>query len=354
MNLGDLLKRFTLRRDERGALVERPDGSRMYLDVETARYLESRGPIPTQERLDAVLAHARRARVTQLVPRNERLEDELLLDIDEPETVASLCATLRIVDGPYGHCMCFGNPHVTFLDDTGAPIAKVSVHHGLSIRWEEWGEDAQLADGTELLNWLSNHGVRQPLEEFRAEHAAQAAREKRWNEWRAATPPPLRPLLEPYAQSVGQVVFSPSPAHTKTTPMPPLVPPHHMPEDHYAHVVDTCEAAYPNETERARVLFEWLGSGGREWSGGPVYEYVPEYLLLRVPLPGLLQACETDRSDAVTLGAARFFTSHCFHMYRSDDVTHVPGGLRQRLREAAEMSGIPDNVQRMREAFPSG
>src|SRR5688500_3298743 len=353
MNLRDLLK-GTIKHERRAdgsILAERADGSRVFLDAETVEYLDSDAPPPNQQQLDAMLSRARTARVTMVTAGGDPVDRVLGLEIRDPREVSSLAATLRISHEPYAHCLCHGNPHLTFFDEREGPVAGIALHHGQSIRWREWRDDARLLNGREVLEWLAERGVRAPLDELEADSRNTKALLAAWEQWHEGTPLSLRPLLEPYRQLMGQAVFVPSPSKTVRMSLEELSPPGGMSAEYFAEVVKTFDHAYPNPREQARVLYAWLGRGSSRWSGFPVYEQVAEWLLLRLSVEDLLMGFyESDPREAVE-GAARFFAGWAFNAYRADELPRVPERLRQLMGDHAIRSNDADRVARARAAF---
>lgn len=341
------------RRADGSMLAERADGSRVLFDAATLEYLESEAPPPNQQQLDAMLSRARSARVTMATPRGDHVDRELLLEIRDPSEVSSLGATLRISPEPCGHCLCHGNPRLTFFDEREFPLAEISLHHGTSIRWRAWCDDARLLNGRASLEWLANKGVRAPLDELEAELRDTEALLAAWHQWHEATPGCLQPLLEPYRQLMGQAVVVPSPSSTVRMSPESLSVPSGMSPEYFAEVARTFDHVYPNAREQARVLYAWLGRGCARWSGFPVYEQVAECLLLRLSLEDLLLGFyESDPRETLE-GAARFFASWAFNAYRGEELARIPEGLRQRMRDHAMQSADADRLARVRAAFGS-
>src|SRR5579872_3379276 len=68
------------------------------------------------------------------------------------------------------------------------------------------------------------------------------------------------------------------------------------------------EAAYPDAQRRVLALLEWYGHGAGPWSGYPIYEGVPEALLLTMPVELLVQTAESrNLTLPQTEGTARLF-----------------------------------------------
>ena len=166
-----LLQRFTKwrrRRQLRKAFpgsaftsIRRPDGTRMIVDEATAEYMRSTAPQPTQVSLDAILARVHGVRVYKNGGYKDTLVGGhvLLAEATDRGSLTELADALRIVEGPSGHCMCHGSPTLELLGSNSRRLALLSVHHGRSIRWTGWKDDAVLVDGSKLVAWLAARGI---------------------------------------------------------------------------------------------------------------------------------------------------------------------------------------------------
>jgi hypothetical protein len=286
-----------------------PDGQPWHVDDVTMQYLKSTAPQPTQASLDALLDDVHAVRVFRDGCHDDTLlSSDLLLQVDDPTDVAALREALSIVDGPGGHCLCFGDPTLEMLSQTGSRLALVSLHHGLSIRWNQWKDDATLVDGRTLLDWLAERGVVEPLREFEAAEARKIQGKKDWDRWLAAMPSPLTAVWSDAIGEYGSVDVSP--------------------------LRDALERGLPGDGERILALFEWFGSGAGPWSGFPSYEKSAEDLLLDYSTARLVEVAEsTPLSDAQLEGAARLFAGWAFNKQRPDGLRELPDGLRQALWE---------------------
>jgi len=119
-----------------------------------------------------------------------------------------------------------------------------------------------------------------------------------------------------------------------------------------AAVMHALAATYPQSVERARVLFEWLGSSQSKWSGFPSYEEVPEHYLMRIPLESLTAALGRDAVSAAQIaGAARFFAGYQFAARRSPELQRLPDELRARLLAEGLRVDDEDRQKRAQHAF---
>jgi hypothetical protein len=69
-------------------------------------------------------------------PAQETSEASGLVIFGEPTDLAALRSAMRIIDGPGGHCMCFGGPTLEILSVNRSRLALLGIHHGLAIGCE--------------------------------------------------------------------------------------------------------------------------------------------------------------------------------------------------------------------------
>jgi hypothetical protein len=308
-------------RDERGNIMG-------LMDQATADYLASRAPDPTQASLDGLLVGITRVRV---VPFSNFLqgtaEKAVLLDASDPVSLASFRECFAIVEDPdsFGHCMCFGDPHIElYAGDRLA--ATLGYHHGLAIRWSAWKHDAVLKEPDRLLDWMSAHGVPGPRAEVEAAQRRAEESARQAERWLGAMPECLRPFW-------GQLGPFPEPALHGVS-------------------LDALRAAYPSPAAQVRALLGWFGSGAGPWSGYPSYESVPEQLLRHYPTQLLIEALTASPPTAPQLaGAARYFAGWDFRRTKEADGRLLPAGLKQQLLKAAEATGIADNLERAKRGY---
>jgi hypothetical protein len=275
---------------------------------------------PTQADLDEVIGAATSVAVREPMARRKKR----LLETGEAADLDSLREALRIHDGGIGHCMCFGSLELEFA--RGAePLGAVTLHHGVSVRWQPFFDNAELAEPEKLLDWLSDRGITSLREEYDENRRRPAQREadvRRWLEAMPAVVEPLWPSMEePFSLE-------------------------------WPEVAEALADEYPDPVVRARALMEWLGHGAGPWSGFPSYEQVPAWCLLQLPLDALVEAAQHEpRCDELLEGAARLFASWHFGQERGDELARVPAELKRALLEHARRSNDGDKRARAADAF---
>jgi hypothetical protein len=285
-------------------------------------------PQPTQLALDSLMDQVRAVRVFKSGSDGGKvLGNDVVLEVGEPNDVAALRITMRIIDGAGGHCMCFGGPTLELLSADRSRLALLSIHHGRAIRWDRWKDDAKLVDGRLLLAWLAERGVVDPLREFDAMAAGRLRSKQDANRWLAAMPSALKPIWSSALGQFGMVNVDPLRA--------------------------ALESAVPDEGERILALLEWFGSGAGPWSGFPSYEQAAEELLLGYSTARITEAVESTRLGLAQLeGAARLFGGWAFRKRRPEGLKELPVALRKALWH--HVKDTQDNDKRLRatRAFP--
>lgn len=296
------------------------------MDRLTAVYLQSTAPGPSQQTLDAMLSQVSRIRVLdEGMSAGKALGSTVLLDSSDSESIAALRTCLTISEDPatFGHCMCLGDNAIECYADQEL-LATIGLHHGISIRWDAWKDDAQLQDGQALLNWLADRGVAAPLQAYRAAQHRAIERQETAHPWLEAMPACLRPYW-PEMQGF----------------------------DVDVEVVRRALAsAYPDRVACALALFAWFGSGAGPWSGFPMYEQVAEELLIGIPTEVLVVAlAEHPLTVAQLEGAARYFAGWSFHKQKPNELQQLPAEIKRRLLVHSRTSSNEDVIQRAERAF---
>lgn len=310
--------------------ISTPEGQTIIMDPAMVEFLSSTAPEPTQATLDALLAQVHAVRVHEGGSNQGKTEGKrLLLETAEPASLKSLQAAMLIVDGGNGHCMCFGDPTMEFNAADESRLALISMHHGLSIRWDAWHYDAKLVDGRMLLDWLAQRGVTEPLKEFEKDEARRRKGEKDRERWLAAMPKALAG-----GWSAAEGIFG----------FPDIAP-----------LKTALESDLPDERCQIRALLEWYGSGAGRWSGFPAYEVTAERLLLDYSTAGIIKAVESAAlSVAQREGAARLFAGWEFGKQRAEDVRDLPGYLKRLLWQHVKDTDDSDKRSRAKIAFATG
>ncbi|QLY32649.1 hypothetical protein [Nocardia huaxiensis] len=238
---------------------------------------------PDLDALDRVLADAHGVRVREM-----RGDSTVLLEERDPIAVRALREALAVTALPGFVCMCWGDVALDFHDAAGRALTTVTLHHGYSLRWDGWPEDAVLADGVRSLEWLAVRGVSEPLREFRAAEQRQAENDRVTRLWVREIPEPLSRyahlFLDTSKSGGGLAEPDLDEVHTRLV------------------------AAYPDAVERILALCTWYASGTGAYTGYPVHERIPGQFLDRETRTDFARAVERADTRAAA-GAVRYLVN---------------------------------------------
>ncbi|HNB21634.1 MAG TPA: hypothetical protein PKZ32_04425 [Candidatus Melainabacteria bacterium] len=294
---------ISITKDEQGNTVIR--------DQAYQRYLDSTAPNPSQKTLDAQLARVTRVRVLQgEVIDGKALGQNILLETTGNSSIAALQKCLRISEDPstFGHCMCHGD-HAIELFDGQTLLTVLGLHHGVSIRWDQWKHDGVLLDGAGLVNWLHEHGVTAPKLAFEEDRRREMAALRAQEVWIEAMPKSIAALW-PHLDAGNMFdLVNDGPKSTQTT------------QKLYQCGI-ALQSELPEKNERILALLRWFGSGAWITGAIPVYEAFPAALLQMIPPKDIISGAQSRPISAIEargflriLGDSGFRTEHpCAHL----------------------------------------
>jgi hypothetical protein len=237
--------------------------------------------------------------------------DSLVLKKPEPEK--------------YFHCMCIGEPSITFYKGTNETV-HLTNHHGQSIRCSLWSSDVAIANVEKWMQWFDNHGITSIREEVEFAEKQAKIRENDWESWTDAMPQCLEPIWEDSLGNFGMV---------DTKPLSKVL-----------------KQEIPNKTERILALLEWYGSGSRRWSGFPTYEQAAETILLEFDTKDIVEAIQsTQLTESQIEGGARLFGGWTFSKKRPKGLNEVPKELKQMFWNQVKSTDDEDKLGRAERAF---
>jgi hypothetical protein len=115
------------------------------------------------------------------------------------------------------------------------------------------------------------------------------------------------------------------------------------------------KAELPDRTKQILLLLAWFGTDSDLWSGFPIYEEIPDRLLLDYSTPEILEVAQSTTLDGAQIeGLARFLAGWNFYKQRPNDLVLVPLALKQTLLAHSLKSDSNDKKERARSAFEGG
>jgi hypothetical protein len=259
------------------------------------------------------------------------LGQEVLLDITAADELTEFFELLAIVESENGwHCMCDGEHALELRDNDGAVLAVLGLHHGSSIRWDEWSSDGQLAKRGAIFEWMARRGVTGPFDRYEEEKRDQQEAVALEQSWIEAAPEAVQDLVPHMLGS------------SRTGSVDPEL---------LRRARSQPEISYPESADRAWVLLRWNAAGSGRCSGHPSHERFPQDLLLTIDTTAVVQAIEENPEDLEAWqGAVRYFAGWDFRSRRNELLVLTPE-TRERLLAVAENSGDQDKLSRAQRAL---
>lgn len=306
-----------------------PSGGGGMIDQQTASFLRSSAPEPSQAMLDATLERIDRAILKELVFREKVRNWEPVLEITAPADLASLRSALRI-NSTQGHLMSIPS-HALECRAADNSVATLELFGLYVLRWpDRWKSDAILTEPDALADFfalLGHRRFREDLDKRRVDGERRTREDEAWaKSWDAATPAGLAGLVE-------------SLSHERYALEAPE-------RDRALRILGT---VYPSAEEQILALFAWYGHALGPWSGFPSEEVVPEYLLEAFSQDVVVAAAQRSDLTANQLeGAARFFCRWAYDPVRKKKVKlpSLPADVRQKLRAYVTSAGDQNKIQR--------
>jgi hypothetical protein len=265
----------------------RADGSKGMVDQQTLAFLRSPNGPAIQNDLDALFATATRVQYLETVWQDRTGSFQPRLVFSDAGTLADLRNAMAIREGFDGHLMSIGECRMDFFAGDEC-VAKIEIL-GALLRWSKrWKSDAPLLDPGALASMLKANGRPNLSEMFEREKPGELERQTAHEKWIATWQPAIPPGLEPFIEALSQETYSPEPGNRPTA-------------------LEILAAQFPLIDEQIRKLFACFGHCNGPWSGCPMVEMAPAFLLQSFTTDQLLHALRSqDLSHQHLQGAARF------------------------------------------------
>jgi len=167
--------------------------------IDRIRYLIWRrtAKIPSNERLNKLFENIDKIVIKEDgAVNNKALGKKILLTITQKDKIDKFQELLELQkENPDGMCMCLGD-YAIELKSGLKKKAVFGLHHGFAIRYHKWDRDAHLERNYKLLEFLSDEGLKKPLEEFRKEMEESAKSQKEFENWLNRTPKSISKYLD--------------------------------------------------------------------------------------------------------------------------------------------------------------
>lgn len=229
---------------------------------------------------------------------DKAMSDTVLLTLTAPEAISRIGQLLEIDETMTGfHCMCLGS-YAIELHAHNTMKYIIGLHHGTSIRYSGWNGDAALSKTEELVTFLSEQGLTQPLEEHIQRIKDSEAGETAQRNWLQTAP-------ETFRKHWALII--------------------NMDSGYLSALIQDLHAEIPEQRQRIIALLQTFGKTDKYWSGYPYYESVPEDILKTYEVKDIIHAyLLSDRNYKTRRGLGRFLCSYDFKKIRKNYLNDIP------------------------------
>jgi hypothetical protein len=287
------------------------------LDLTNRKKLEEleKYPKPTNDNLKQLFAYIDSILIKEGgVYSNKAISDKVVLTLTEQDSIKCFSELLEIDESKTGfYCMCSGT-YAIELYSNGKLKTTVGFHHGVSIRYDKWNGDAELANSNKLLEFLNEKGLTKPLQDrFEEQRSMETNRiiERNWLE--------IAPncFTKYWAQIIG---FNQ--------------------EDYFPSLINDLNAEFPSKQKQIIVLLQTFGKTENLWSGYPIYEELPNIILKNFGTKEIIESyLNSDRNYKARKGLGRFLCSFEFKKARKKQLKFVTDEVISDLEKCFESLG---------------
>lgn len=279
------------------------------LDLTGRKYAEefNKLPVPTNERLLQLFDGVDKVVIQHCGVYNERaIGHDVVLTIDDANELRQFAKLLEI-DEPKTVfcCMCLGD-YAIELYANAERSATIGFHHGISIRYDKWQGDAELAQSDNLVVFLDKLGLTQPLaDKLKAKEDMQEDKvaERNW----------LREAPRCFAKY-------------KTATIPELI-------------VELNEEIKDQEAQIIALL-QAYGRAYSFWTSYPVYEQIASDILNTLAFDKIIEAyVRSDRNYKTRRGLGRYICYSEFKKIRQQKLAAIHVAVIEDLEKCFDQIG---------------
>ncbi|MBC9911573.1 hypothetical protein [Chitinophaga varians] len=255
------------------------------------------------------------------VYNGKAISDKVLLCLTQPEVISRLNQLLEINEAMTGfYCMCLGSYAIELhAHDTMKHI--IGLHHGTSIRYDGWNGDAELSKNEELLVFLSEQGLSQPLEAHVQQKKSMEANQIAQRNWLEIAPKTFRKYWDQISN---------------------------MDADYLPTLIQDLHTEMPDQQQLIIVLLQTFGKTDKYWSAYPHYESVPDDILKIFDVRDIIRAyIQSDRNYKTRRGLGRFLCSHDFKKNRKKFIQEIPLEVISDLEKCFDHIGETRGINEM-------
>ena len=256
-------------------------------------------PRPTNDNLNKLFLGVDNVIIKESgVYHNKAIKDNIVLTLSHFDTIRQLQSLLEITEPTESfYCMCLGDYAIELIEDTKIK-ATLGFHHGVSIRYENWHGDSELAKRDELLEFLAQQGLTKPL--------ADRLEEKRNME-------PNRIIERKWLENAPD-------CFTKY-----WTDINNLDNSYFNLLISDLNREIPKRENQIIILLQTFGRTENFWTGYPIYEELPNEILKTFDIKEIISVyLRSDRNYKTRKGLGRFLCSYEFKKTRKQYLTDIP------------------------------
>ncbi|WP_265956199.1 hypothetical protein [Galbibacter sp. EGI 63066] len=220
------------------------------------------------------------------VHNNKAISDNIVLRIDKPSKIQEFKNLIAIEEPKKDfRCMCLGDYAIELLNDE-EPQSAIGFHHGISIRCNQWTGDADLKYADELLQFLYDLGLKEPLEEKKLDYERARKSKEESNNWLMNSPK----SFSNYWNEINDFDNS-----------------------YFPLLINDLKKEYADKNSLIVALLRSFGTSKDLWNAYPIYESISQKILNEYELQEIIDAFLISDKDLVTrIGLGRYIFSWDF------------------------------------------
>lgn len=217
------------------------------------------------------------------VYEDKALSNDIVLTINEPLKIQDFKKLIAIIEPKEDfHCMCLGDYAIELLGQKQVKTT-IGFHHGVSIRLNQWTGDAELKYPNELLEFFSNLGLKNPIEQRNSDIERTNKFERESVNWLNNSP-------KSYSKFWKQI--------------------NDFDESYIPELQKDLRNEYNEQNELILALLKSFGTTQNLWSGYPMYEMISQTLLNKFKLEEIISAfSDSNKERTESIGLGRFLFS---------------------------------------------
>ncbi|MCF6405468.1 hypothetical protein L3C95_21370 [Chitinophaga filiformis] len=244
---------------------------------------------------------------------DKAMSDQILLTINQADKVRMFHQLMEINENSTGfYCMCLGTYAIELYKQNSLK-ATIGFHHNVSIRYYKWNGDAELAKNDDLLTFLAEEGLTQPLADRIEQKRNQAADRIAQRKWLEISP---RCFNKYWEQIIG------------------------LDDSYYPSLISDLNLEIPDKQKQIIALLQTFGKTDQFWTGYPSYEVVPEHILKTFEVKDIMEAyIQSDRNYKTRKGLGRFVCSFEFKKTRKKYLKYITHEIIEDLEKCFDWLG---------------